>query len=86
MSLSCCPNIDLSLICWQGPVSTDLVVDVGCGPGTSTSACAPYFKKVVGLDISEAAIEVASEQNQFQNVEYRLVIIFHEIYHPYFLL
>ena len=55
----------------QGAASTDLAVDVGCGPGISTSVFATYFKKVVGLDVSEAAIEVASEQNQFKNVEYR---------------
>ncbi|KAL1431438.1 hypothetical protein MTO96_014285 [Rhipicephalus appendiculatus] len=37
----------------------NLAVDVGCGPGTSTTILAPYFKEVHGYDISEAQINEA---------------------------
>lgn len=37
----------------------NLAVDVGCGPGTSTTMLAPYFEVVHGYDISEAQINKA---------------------------
>lgn len=37
----------------------DFAVDVGCGSGQNTVVFAPYFKKVVGCDVSSAQIEVA---------------------------
>jgi len=46
-------------------------VDVGCGPGLmSTVFLAPYFDKVLGVDISESQIEQATLQNQHLNINY----------------
>ncbi len=38
-----------------------LAVDVGCGTGSSTRALGPHFSRVVGLDVSETQIRVATE-------------------------
>ncbi|XP_065286252.1 putative methyltransferase DDB_G0268948 isoform X1 [Dermacentor albipictus] len=46
----------------------NLAVDAGCGPGISTTALAPYFKKVHGYDTSEAQIAEAKALNKFENV------------------
>lgn len=48
----------------------DLAVDVGCGPGISTSPLAPYFKEVHGYDVSEAQINEARALNTFNNVSF----------------
>lgn len=40
--------------------STDLAVDVGCGPGTVTRDLTEYFDSVVGLDNSPGMIEAAN--------------------------
>ncbi|KAF6035623.1 hypothetical protein EB796_006063 [Bugula neritina] len=50
-----------------------LAVDVGCGPGLmSTVFLAPYFDKVLGVDISESQIEQATLNNKHRNVEYSI--------------
>ncbi|KAF6033346.1 hypothetical protein EB796_008348 [Bugula neritina] len=50
-----------------------LAVDVGCGPGLMSTVClAPYFNKVIGVDISESRIEQATFNKKHSNVEYRL--------------
>lgn len=48
----------------------NLAVDVGCGPGTSTTMLAPYFKEVHGYDISEAQINEAKALNKLKNVSF----------------
>ncbi|KAF6033344.1 hypothetical protein EB796_008346 [Bugula neritina] len=49
-----------------------LAVDAGCGPGLmSTVLLAPYFDKVLGVDISESQIEQATLNNKHSNIEYR---------------
>ncbi|XP_075545705.1 putative methyltransferase DDB_G0268948 isoform X1 [Dermacentor variabilis] len=48
----------------------NLAVDVGCGPGTSTTALASYFKEVHGYDISEAQITEAKSLHKFKNVSF----------------
>jgi len=49
-----------------------LAVDAGCGPGLmSTVLLAPYFDKVLGVDISESQIEQATLNNEHSNIEYR---------------
>ena len=45
-------------------------VDVGCGTGQNTRILAPYFDKVLGLDISETQIKIANE-NPLENVEFK---------------
>ncbi|XP_072337758.1 putative methyltransferase DDB_G0268948 [Scyliorhinus torazame] len=49
-----------------------LAVDIGCGSGQSTRGLAPYFEKVVGIDVSEAQIEEAKKVDGPDNVSYRL--------------
>ena len=36
------------------------VIDFGCGDGTQTQFLREHFEQVIGLDISEAALELAS--------------------------
>ncbi|KIV90572.1 hypothetical protein PV10_07860 [Exophiala mesophila] len=38
---------------------TDVLLDLGCGPGTSTRTLATHFQRVIALDPSPAMIEVA---------------------------
>ncbi|XP_040212025.1 putative methyltransferase DDB_G0268948 [Rana temporaria] len=45
-------------------------VDAGCGTGQNTRTLAPYFKKVLGIDISEAQIEEARKAPGSPNVTY----------------
>ncbi|KAL3857016.1 hypothetical protein ACJMK2_011718 [Sinanodonta woodiana] len=42
-----------------GETALDLAVDVGCGSGQSTLPLGKYFKKVIGLDISQEQIKYA---------------------------
>ncbi|XP_077410059.1 putative methyltransferase DDB_G0268948 [Vanacampus margaritifer] len=51
------------------PNKFDLAVDVGCGNGKGTELLAPFFKQVVGTDISAGQLEMAN--NKCQNVSYR---------------
>ncbi|TWW63964.1 putative methyltransferase DDB_G0268948 [Takifugu flavidus] len=47
-----------------------LAVDVGCGPGQGTVLLAPYFTKVVGIDVSPAQLEMALTKTNPPNVSY----------------
>ncbi|XP_078509925.1 uncharacterized protein LOC144769629 [Lissotriton helveticus] len=49
-----------------------LMVDVGCGNGQSTQAMAAHFQKVIGIDISEAQIQVAKSVASPPNVFYQV--------------
>ncbi|XP_021963965.1 putative methyltransferase DDB_G0268948 isoform X2 [Folsomia candida] len=53
---------------YKGPL--DLAYDVGCGSGQSTGFLAPYFKRVVGTDISASQIEQAENKSTDKNVTY----------------
>ena len=48
----------------------DLLVDVGCGSGQCTNIFQPYFKKLIGVDISEKQLRIAGTLNQFNNIEF----------------
>ncbi|KAH7957151.1 hypothetical protein HPB52_015669 [Rhipicephalus sanguineus] len=48
----------------------ELCVDVGCGPGQSTELYCPFFKNVVGADISHSQIEEANARRNYGNVTY----------------
>ena len=50
----------------------NLAMDIGCGTGQSTKLLAPYFKKIVGLDVSESQICVAKQSNTDSNLEFRV--------------
>ncbi|XP_077303447.1 ubiquinone biosynthesis O-methyltransferase, mitochondrial-like [Lithobates pipiens] len=45
-------------------------VDVGCGTGQNTRIIAPFFKKVLAIDISEAQIKEAKKAPVSPNVTY----------------
>ena len=47
-----------------------LAVDIGCSGGFFTSAIAPYFKEVIGVDIDRHALRSASEQRHHGNLHY----------------
>lgn len=47
-----------------------LAVDLGCGSGQHTRLLAPYFKEVVGLDISEWQLELGKAVPGYPNVRY----------------
>lgn len=55
------------------PKSRDFAVDVGCGSGQSIELLVPHFKKILGLDISEAQITEAKNQNKHGHVDYKLI-------------
>ncbi|XP_073490887.1 uncharacterized protein [Aquarana catesbeiana] len=52
------------------PKPYGFAVDVGCGTGQNTRILSPYFKKVLGIDISEAQIEEAKKATVSPNVTY----------------
>uniref|UniRef100_A0A3B5ADN1 Si:ch211-93g23.2 n=1 Tax=Stegastes partitus TaxID=144197 RepID=A0A3B5ADN1_9TELE len=49
----------------------NLAVDVGCGSGQGTKLLAPYFTEVVGTDVSQAQLDMASTNSKPPNVSYR---------------
>nr|XP_039254223.1 putative methyltransferase DDB_G0268948 [Styela clava] len=49
------------------------MLDVGCGAGQSTFIFAPFFRSILGIDISEAQIEKAREINETENISFQLV-------------
>jgi len=46
------------------------MLDIGCGIGTLTKAFSPMFKKIVGIDGSQAKIDKALHFNSAENIEY----------------
>ena len=51
-------------------------IDVGCGTGIFTRMLAPYFGKVIGIDISETQLEAAKKfpENGFRNICYKKLV------------
>lgn len=47
-----------------------LALDIGCSRGLFTSAFAPYFDDIVGIDIDTYALPMAWEENRQANVHY----------------
>ncbi|KAK3755039.1 hypothetical protein RRG08_039318 [Elysia crispata] len=56
--------------CKKTNPNLNLAVDVGCGPGMSTIGFAKYFKKVIGVDVSETQIACAPED--IPNCEFKV--------------
>ena len=52
------------------PTKLNFMVDVGCGSGQSTNIFQPYFKKILGFDVSAEQIKQAKLQNKFDNIDY----------------
>jgi SAM-dependent methyltransferase len=62
---------DLGL--FQGYADPQLpLIDLGCGNGTQTRFLADHFSKVIGTEISPAAVEIAQTKNGAPNVSYRV--------------
>ncbi|KAL0963936.1 hypothetical protein UPYG_G00315550 [Umbra pygmaea] len=49
-----------------------LAVDLGCGTGQNTRLLAPYFKEIIGIDVSEGQLEEARAVPGFNNITYRM--------------
>lgn len=50
------------------------LLDLGCGNGRQTRHLAPFFRRVIGVDVSPAAIELARrEAGEERNTEYRVL-------------
>lgn len=50
------------------------LIDLGCGNGRQSRFLARHFKKIVGVDVSPAAIDLArQETTEEKNVEYRVL-------------
>ena len=63
---------DLGL--FQGYADPQLpLLDLGCGNGTQTRFLADHFSKVIGTEISPAAVEIAQTKNGAPNVSYRVI-------------
>ncbi|KAK3755036.1 hypothetical protein RRG08_039315 [Elysia crispata] len=56
--------------CKETNPDLNLAVDVGCGPGMSTIGFAKYFKKVIGVDVSET--QVACAPKDVPNCEFKV--------------
>jgi SAM-dependent methyltransferase len=63
---------DLAL--FQGSIDPQLpLIDLGCGNGTQTRFLADHFARVIGTEISPAAIEIARTKHAAPNVSYRVL-------------
>jgi SAM-dependent methyltransferase len=49
------------------------MIDLGCGNGTQTRFLADHFAKVMGTEISPAAVEIARTKHATPNVSYRVL-------------
>lgn len=49
------------------------LIDLGCGNGTQTRCLADHFPRVIGTEISPAAIEIARTKHAAPNVSYRIL-------------
>ena len=49
------------------------LVDTGCGDGTQTEFFGQHLKKVVGVDVSAAAIQIAQQNSKLSNISYQVL-------------
>jgi len=49
------------------------LIDVGCGNGTQTRFLADHFARVIGTEISPAAIDIAKTKTVASNISYRIL-------------
>lgn len=49
------------------------LIDLGCGNGTQTRFLADHFSKVLGTEISPAAVEIARTKHAAPNISYRVL-------------
>ena len=63
---------DLAL--FQGSVDSQLpLIDLGCGNGTQTHFLADHFPRVMGTEISPAAVKIARAKHAAPNITYRVL-------------
>jgi SAM-dependent methyltransferase len=63
---------DLAL--FQGYADPQLpMIDLGCGNGTQTRFLADHFARVIGTEISPAAVEISKKKNAAPNISYRIL-------------
>jgi len=62
------------VVLFQGSVDPQLpLIDLGCGNGTQTRFLADHFARVIGTEISPAAVEIARTKNAAPNITYRVL-------------
>ena len=62
------------LVLFQSHMDPQLtMIDLGCGNGTQTRFLADHFAKVMGTEISPAAVEIARTKHAAPNVSYRVL-------------
>jgi SAM-dependent methyltransferase len=62
------------LVLFQDYVDPQLpLIDLGCGNGTQTRFLADHFARVIGTEISPAAIAIARTKNAAPNISYRIL-------------
>src|ERR1043165_1083152 len=49
------------LVTESGFAGDEVVLDLGCGPGHTSLACAPHVASVVGIDVTPQMVAVASD-------------------------
>jgi SAM-dependent methyltransferase len=49
------------------------LIDLGCGSGTQTRFLADHFARVIGTEISPAAVAIAHTKNAAPNISYRIL-------------
>lgn len=49
------------------------LIDLGCGNGTQTRFLADHFARVIGTEISPAAVAIAHTKNAAPNISYRIL-------------
>jgi 2-polyprenyl-3-methyl-5-hydroxy-6-metoxy-1,4-benzoquinol methylase len=52
------------------------LLDLGCGSGIQTKYLAGHFLRVIGVDVSAAAVALAAQQNAAPNITYEQLDIF----------
>ena len=53
------------------------MIDLGCGNGTQTRFLADHFARVLGTEISPAAVEISKAKNAAPNISYRVLDVLH---------
>jgi len=62
------------LVLFQGHMDPQFtMIDLGCGNGTQTRFLADHFARVIGTEISPAAVEIARTKHAAPNVSYRVL-------------
>ena len=62
------------LVLFQDYVDPQLpLIDLGCGNGTQTRFLADHFARVIGTEISPAAVAIAHTKNAAPNISYRIL-------------